>query len=306
MRALLVVNPKATATSVRARDVLAHALASETKLDVVETGARGHAAELAHQAAVDGLDVVVALGGDGTVNEVVNGLLRNGPRAGLPALAVVPAGSTNVFARALGMPNAPVEATSVLLDALRVDRRRTIGLGRADDRWFTFCAGLGIDAGAVRRMERHRANGRPATHGRYVRAALRELYTGPSHREPVLTVAVDGAPAEFVALALVGNTAPWTYLRERPVDAFPGASFELGLDVFGLRRLGTGSTLRHLAQMLSARTTVHGRNVLALHDLPGLTITADRSLPFQVDGDDLGDRRQVAFQAVPAALDVVV
>jgi hypothetical protein len=103
MRALLVVNPKATATTARARDVLAHALASETKLDVVHTNARGHAMELARQAAVDGLDLVVALGGDGTVNEVVNGLLTNGPGPGIPALAVVPGGSTNVFARALGL-----------------------------------------------------------------------------------------------------------------------------------------------------------------------------------------------------------
>ena len=146
MRALLVVNPKATAASAKLRDVLAHALASEIKLDVAETAARGHACELARQAAQDGLDVVVALGGDGTVNEVVNGLLAEGTGADLPALAVLPAGGTNVFARALGMPNSPVEATSQLLDALRTGRRRTIGLGRADDRWFTFCAGLGIDA----------------------------------------------------------------------------------------------------------------------------------------------------------------
>ena len=121
----------------------------------------------------------------------------------------------------------------------------------------------------------------------------------------MLTVEVDGEPAETVALALVGNTTPWTYLGERPVNAFPGASFELGLDVFGLRRLGTVSTLRHLAQMLSDRARVRGRNVLARHDLPALTITADRSLPFQLDGDDLGDRRQVVFRAVPAALDVL-
>ena len=108
MRALLVVNPKATATTARARDVLAHALASETKLDVVHTKARGHARELARQAAVDGLDLVVALGGDGTVNEVVNGLLTDGPGPGVPALAVVPGGSTNVFAGALGLPESPV------------------------------------------------------------------------------------------------------------------------------------------------------------------------------------------------------
>lgn len=134
MRALLVVNARATAIDERVRDVLAHALASEARLEVRETKARGHATELARSAVEDGLDVVVALGGDGTVNEVVNGLLADGPRPGLPALAVVPAGSTNVFARALGLPDGPVEATSTLLAALRGERRRSIGLGRADDR----------------------------------------------------------------------------------------------------------------------------------------------------------------------------
>ena len=115
MQALLVVNPKATATTARTRDVLAHALASEIRLEVVETKARNHATELAKRAVEDGLDLVVALGGDGTVNEVVNGLLSTGPRPGLPALAVVPGGSTNVFARALGQAGTAVEATSDLL-----------------------------------------------------------------------------------------------------------------------------------------------------------------------------------------------
>ena len=306
MRALLVVNPKATATSARDRDVLAHALASETKLDVIETTARGHAVELARQAAVDGLDVVVALGGDGTVNEVVNGLLHAGPGSGLPALAVVPAGSTNVFARTLGLPNRPIEATSVLLDALRADRRRAIGLGQAEGRWFTFCAGLGIDAGAVRRMERHRAEGRPATHPRYVRSALRELYTGPSRRRAVLTVTSPGREPERLALALVGNTAPWTYLGDRPVHAYPRASFGAGLDLFGLRSLGTLSTLRHLAHMLSTRPRVRGRSGVSWHDLASVTIQADLPLPFQVDGDDVGDRERVVLRSVPAALDVLV
>src|SRR4051794_32570966 len=106
MRALLVVNPKATTTSERARDVLVRALRSEVELTVEVTRRRGHAAELARRAIAQKLDVVVTLGGDGTVNEVVNGLLTPAPASNLdiPALAVVPGGSTNVFARALGLP----------------------------------------------------------------------------------------------------------------------------------------------------------------------------------------------------------
>ena len=303
VRALLVVNPKATTTTARARDVLAHALASEVKLDVAETSHRGHATQLATQAVHDGLDVVVALGGDGTVNEVVNGLQHEGPQPGLPALGVVPAGSTNVFARALGLPNNAVEATSQLLEALLVDRRRTLGLGRADDRYFTFNAGLGIDAGAVRRVERARGKGRTATQPLYVRSAVKEHFFGPSHR---LTVQLpDGEPLRL-ALALVCAADPWTYLGNRPVRPCPDASFDTGLDLFGLTSARAPVMLRHVVQLLQKDGHPKGKRVVLLHDLPGMTITADGPLPFQLDGDELGDRTSVVLRSVPAALQVLV
>ncbi|MDX6372878.1 MAG: hypothetical protein QOD98_1866 [Nocardioidaceae bacterium] len=306
MRALLVVNPKATATTARARDVLAHALASETKLDVIETTARGHALELARQAAVDGLDLVVALGGDGTVNEVVNGLLTDGPGAGVPALAVVPGGSTNVFARALGLPESPIEATGDLLEALRLDRRRTLGLAQADDRWFTFCAGLGLDASVVRRTDVRRAKGRKATPALFVTEAVTEFFTKAERRNPPLTLTREGAEPERLGLALVCNTSPWTYLGSRPVLPCPDASFDTGLDVFGLRKLRTVTTLRHLRQILSTGSHPRGRHLLALHDVPAFTLSAETPLPFQLDGDDMGERTSVTFRAVPRALDVLV
>lgn len=305
MRALLVVNPKATTTSARARDVLAHALASEVKLDLVETTHRGHAIELAQQATLDGIDVVVALGGDGTVNEVVNGLLHEGPRPGLPALAVVPAGSTNVFARALGLPNSAVEATGALLQALLQDRRRTIGLGLADERWFTFNAGLGVDGGTVRRVEKARAKGRTATPPLYMRAALREFFLGP-HREQGITIERPGCEPVQVALALVCNADPWTYLGDRPVRPCPDASFDTGLDVMGLTTAPTMATLRHLAQILAKDGRPHGKRIVSLHDVAELTLTSPIPLPFQLDGDDVGDREHVVLRAVAHALDVMV
>ena len=306
MRALLVVNPKATATTERMRDVLAHALASEVKLDVVQTQARGHATSLARQAAVDGLDVVVALGGDGTVNEVVNGLLADGPSAGLPALGVVPGGNANVFARALGLPAEPVEATSQLLDALRSERRRTVGLGQVDDRWFTFCAGLGLDAEVVRRVELKRADGRKATPGLFVRQGVTQFFLHARGQEPAITVHADGREPERIGLALVCNSDPWTYLGPRPVRPCPQASFDTGLDLFGVRSLGTVTMLRHLRQILSSKPKPRGRAVLSLHDTDGFRLTTEAPMALQVDGDDLGDRSQVTFRAVPAALDVVV
>src|SRR3954471_17525942 len=131
MRALVVVNPAATATTPKARDVLVRALASELKVDVAQTEHRGHGRELGRRAAEDGVDVVVTLGGDGTGHEVVNGLLERGPSAHVPTLAVVPGGSTNVFSRALGRSRNPIEATAEILDSLRPGRPRRVSLGTA-------------------------------------------------------------------------------------------------------------------------------------------------------------------------------
>lgn len=308
LRGLLVVNPKATTTSPRTRDVLVHALGAELKLDVAETQRRGHARQLAEQARRDGVDVVVTLGGDGTVNEVVNGLLAEGPGPEVPSLAVVPGGSTNVFARAVGLPDDRVEATGQLLEGLREDRRRPVGLGVADDRWFTFTAGLGLDAEVVAAVERHRANGRRSTKRLYLRSAVEQYFRHTERRDPPLTVQLDGADAlAEVFLVLVGNTSPWTYLGRMRVDPFPGASFDRGLDVLALQKLAVPATLWTAGQLLTPNgRPPWGGETSHLHDLSAFTVTADRPVAFQVDGDHLGERERVAFRAVPDALSVVV
>ena len=186
MRALLIVNPKATTTSARSRDVIAGALRSEVTLELGYTRRRGHARALAGDAASNDVELVVALGGDGTVNEVVNGLMSV-PEEIRPALAVVPGGSTNVFVRALGLPREWSEATGVLLQALREGRSRSIGLGMADDRYFTFCAGLGLDAAVVRRVEAARRRGRRSTPGLYMRSTLGEYLLERHRPEMVLS-----------------------------------------------------------------------------------------------------------------------
>ena len=307
MRALLIVNPKATATTERGRDILARALGSELKLDVATTQRRGHAVELARQAVHDDIEVVVTLGGDGTVNEVVNGLLADGLRQDLPALAVVPGGSANVFTRTLGLPRDPVEATSEVLAALREGRRRSLGLGLADDRWFTFCAGVGFDAEVVHEVETHRREGGRATPAAYVRTAIRHFYLGTDRRRPALRLARPGQPAEDgLFLAIVSNSSPWTYLGSRPVVPSPSASFDCGLDVVALRRMGTPIALRSVRRILHARGGVpRGRAVLSLHDLDDFTVSAVRPVAVQVDGDYLGTGQEVRFRAVPDALCVI-
>ncbi|MCC9309605.1 diacylglycerol kinase family lipid kinase [Kitasatospora sp. RB6PN24] len=323
MRALLVVNPKATTTSGRTRDVLTHALRSELKLEVAVTGYRGHARDLARSAAANGtVDLVVALGGDGTVNEVVNGLLAHGPSEKLPRLAVVPGGSTNVFARALGLPNDPVDATGVLLDALDNGRQRAISLGKAmtdglPDRWFTFTAGLGFDAGVVGRVEEQRRSGRRSTHALYVREALRHYVTEREHRKngPVTLEIPGRAPQSGLVMSIVSNTSPWTFLGNRPVLPSPSASFETDLDVFGITRMTAFGTARTIRQILRPHTPSEqsgrppgptGKHVVSYHDVRHFTLVSQEPVPFQVDGDHLGDRSRVSFTGVRRALRVIV
>ncbi|GIJ50171.1 diacylglycerol kinase [Virgisporangium aliadipatigenens] len=314
MRALLVVNPKATTTSERSRDILVRALRSEVDLTVEYTKRRGHAATLARDAARAGIDVVVTLGGDGTVNEAVNGLLTAEPGAKdpaggadrRPALAVVPGGSTNVFARAIGLPRDWAEGTYVILQALRAGTTRTIGLGRADDRYFTFCAGYGLDAEVIRRVERARLRGKVSTPWLYMRSIGVQYFTETERKTQLLTLERSGeADVPSLASVVVQNTAPWTYVGDRAVNACPDASFDKNLDVMALKVLRVPSTARFFAQLASARPALTGKQVLTLHDVGSFTLRASRPLSFQLDGDYLGERGKVEFVAVPQALRVV-
>jgi diacylglycerol kinase family enzyme len=305
MRALLVVNPQATATTRAGRDVLAHALASEVKLEVVETDYRGHASAAAAQAVGDGIDLVVAHGGDGTVNEVINGLLGDTAGAEGPMLGVVPGGSANVFARALGLPRDPLEATHRLLQAIEVRRSRVVGLGRADGRWFAFNAGLGWDAEVVAGVERWRAKGREASPTVYTWMALTS-YFRLQRGKPLLTVQVnDEEPVNGLHLAFVSNTDPWTYLGTRPMHLNPNCSFDAGLGLFALRNVRAATVLRHLTQVLRCGAHPHGGNLLRRDNVDTVRVTCERPVRLQLDGDHVGERTAVELVSVPGALRVM-
>ncbi|MEP6599370.1 MAG: diacylglycerol kinase family protein [Actinomycetota bacterium] len=306
MRALVVANPRATSMSERERDVLAHALGSEADLQVEETANRGHAAALACRAMRSEVDVVVALGGDGTVNEVVNGLLTDGVHPAVPTLGIVPAGSTNVFARALGLPNDPIEATGQLLDAVRAGRRREISLGRLDERWFTFTAGIGFDAAVIAAIERHRRRGHRSTNALYARVALREFYRS-DRRHPLLHLELpDGTVVDDVFYAIVANADPWTFVGDRPLRPTPQVSFESGLDVYARRRMRSIGVLASMARMARRNPRAGGRGAAVHHDLAGLVLRSDALIPVQVDGDLLEPREKMHFRSVPKALAVAV
>jgi diacylglycerol kinase family enzyme len=320
-------------TTVGQRDVLVHALAADAKLEVEETANRGHAAALACRAMRDGVDVVVALGGDGTVNEVVNGLLTDGVHPSVPVLGVVPGGSTNVFARALGLPNDPVEATSVLIESMSSRRTRRIGLGMADDRWFLFTAGFGYDAAVVAAVEGHRRRGKTSTHSLYVRTAVRTFFAQNRRRPAVRLQLAEGHAIEDLYMALVNNCDPWTYLGSLAVSPTPAASFDAGLDVYARTRMGVAGILWAASRMIRADSGAdpgaarpagsERRRLLSRlpgpadrltrlsgglveHDLCDFVLSADRPMPFQVDGDALDKRKSVRFRGIPAALEVFV
>lgn len=306
MRALLVVNTAATATTGKTRDVIASALASELKVDVAETTHRLHAMELADQARRDGVDVVVTLGGDGTVNEVVNGLLLDGPGPHVPALAVVPGGSTNVFSRALGLSRDPVEATAELMAGLRAGHSRLLNLGLADRRWFTFTAGFGFDAEVVRRVEQVRGRGRRSTAGLYLTVASTQFYRSGTRWRGPITVLSPGAPAQSgFFLCVATNAAPWTYLGSRPVTLIPGATFDTALDLFALRRTGAVRMLGHVVRGLRGREPSHHASVRQVRGVTELTLRAERPTAVQVDGDYIGRQTSVRLRSVPGALRVI-
>ncbi len=308
MRAMLVVNPKATAATRRARDTLVERLSGEVELTEACTEHRGHAVDLARTAADRAFDVVIAFGGDGTVNEVVNGLLTDGPDPALPRLAVVPCGLANVFARALGLPNRPVGASEAMLGALRAGRSRPVSMGVADGRYFTFCAGLGFDATVVRIVEGRRAGGSRSTVSLYVRSALRHYATGTGRRGPAIQVHPgDGTAPPRVFLAIVTNTSPWTYIGERPITPTPRAGFDSGLDVYGMTVFGPVPVFRSVLRLLAGSDRVADeRWSVSRHDLAEFALSAPEPVDFQLDGEYLGRRSEVRFRSVPDALWVAV
>ena len=311
---MLIVNPNATSTTPAGRDLLAHALESRVDLVVAHTDHRGHAVEIAEAAKRDGVDVIIVHGGDGTVNEVVNGLLgKPGPTRpaaeDLPAVSVVPGGSANVFARALGISPDPIEATNQLIDLLGERRRgepwRHIGLMDCVERWAVFTAGMGVDGDVVAAVEAQRAKGRKVTAARYMRIGLREMLAN-ARALPLLTAHLpDREAVEGVHFAFVSNASPWTYANTRPVWTNPGTTFDTGLGLFAVTSMNTLANLLLLRRMLSKKANIKARHLVREDDLPWVRITAAEPIACQVDGEFLGLREDMTFTSVPDALAVV-
>jgi diacylglycerol kinase family enzyme len=313
MRAVLIVNPTATSTTPAGRDLLAHALKSRLQLSVVHTTHRGHGGEIAHAAARDGVDVIVVHGGDGTVSNVVNGLLGQPgqlPSGHIPAVGIVPGGSANVVARSLGISPDPILATNQLVALLDDYRRRQIwrriGVIDCGERWSVLNTGMGVDAEVVAAVEEQRSKGRPVTALRYWRTAI-PITIRYARREPVLTVRLPGRePIPGVYFVWVSNTSPWTYSNDRPMYTNPNCSFETGLGVFGLTEMKVIPTLKLVRQLVSKRPKLEAEQLIRDDDAACLEVTsAGAPIAAQFDGDYLGLREKMTFRSVPNVLPVV-
>jgi diacylglycerol kinase family enzyme len=309
VRGLLIVNPQATTTTGDSADLAIRSLAGLVDLDVEHTRYRGHARELA--AAALG-ELVIVLGGDGAVNEAVNGIMSRPPEQApepsrKPLLAVIPGGGGNVFAQALGLPADAAAAIARIREVIKEGQYRTIGLGLAGDRYFTFSAGLGMDAEVVREVERLRASGHRESPALFLRTMVRQYRSGTDRRTPALTLERDGQPSTpDLFMTAITNRSPWTYLHRRAVLPVPNPDFSSGLDVFALRKVRATTIVSAVGQMLLfRRRSPRGRHTLTVTGLESLTVRSARPIAFQVDGDYLGETEAVKFQFVPHALRVV-
>jgi len=297
MRILLIVNTSASSVTARARVVIHKALAADHDVRVAETARRGHATRLARGAAAEGAGAVVVLGGDGTVNEAANGLVDTPT-----ALGVLPGGSTNVFARTIGMTNDPIEATGELMAALATGAIRAVSLGVVNGRYFLFHVGLGFDAAVVAAVERRSTIKRYLGHAVFLSAAVATWSGGYDRHRPHfsarLTLA-DGS-ARTVGDGYLGiclKTNPYTYLGEHPLDLAPGTGLDSPLCLVTLRRLDLPTLLGVTTAALRGGRRVAGRrHVDVAPEVDTIVIEAGSPLPYQVDGDYLGEAEHLELR----------
>ena len=302
-RMLVIVNPYAATVSDRLRHLVVYALQGRFEVDAVDTEARGHATEICREAAHEGYDVVVAFGGDGTVNEAANGLLGSST-----PLCSLPGGSANVFGRLLGIPGDLVDATEHLLGLADDWRPRRVDLGVVNGRCFTFASGLGLDASVVERVD---ANPRlKARLGPYyftwvaITTFMRRYLLSPARLE------VEGRDGVLQGItAIVQNGAPFTFFKDRPIDIAEGASLDSGTLAGAVLQRATVLGMPFLGWRAISRGAhvIRHRQVSGLQPFTELTVRGldGRELPLQVDGDYLGEVVEAKYSILPRALNVV-
>lgn len=303
VRLLLVVNTVASAVTPRSRELVEQALREHHDLTVVVTTARQHACTLAGEAAASGVDALVVLGGDGTVNEAANGLVGSGT-----ALGVLPGGSTNVFARTLGFPNRPVPAVRRLVEALDAGSVRRIGVGQAGSRSFLFHVGVGFDAAVVEQVEKRGDLKRRLGHALFAYGAVTTWFSHYDRSRPRFRIRLpDGEVIPDGYFAILEETDPYTFFGPRALRLAPGTGFDSGLSLVVLRDLSAATLVGTAVAALAGGGRLAGMGCVAVR--PGLDavhLEGYGPFPWQVDGDFMGEVESLDVTHRPACLDVVL
>jgi diacylglycerol kinase family enzyme len=302
MRLLLIVNETATAVTARRRVLVQRILGADHKLEVAETSRRGHAARIARGGALDGVEAVVVLGGDGTLSEAADGLAGTAT-----ALAPLPGGSTNVFARSIGVAYDPVQAAEQLVVSLARGDFPRIGLGFAEGRRFLFHIGLGLDAAVIAQVERRSFLKRYGTHPLFVATTIDTWLRHYDHRRPRFRVELaDGEVVGDSAFAVVSNQRPWAYLGKRPIVLAPEAGLDVPLTITLFRSMDLSMLVGGAAAALNGgERLMHHPKVAQRTGVRELTVVGHGPFPWQVDGDYLGDTERLTITWQPDALTIV-
>ena len=289
--AALIVNPFASGVTEERYAAIEAELRKSFELTAAMTERPKHATELA--GGLPGADVVFVYGGDGLLNEVLNGV---GPDV---VVGVLPGGRTNVVARVLGMPLDPIEAARAMTSATPL----RVSLGRANGRRFAFAAGVGFDAELVRRVDElgRRSDGRRPGDLAFTWEAIKMLGGRGGRYEPAVEIEGHGR----VAFVLIANTDPYSYAAGRPLHIAPEARFELGLDLVAPKQVRAATIPRLLRFILRGDGQQHADDVVYAHDLDRIELRCDEPLPLQVDGEDLGDVDAVVFEAERDAVSIL-
>jgi diacylglycerol kinase family enzyme len=308
-RLLVIVNPYATTVSDRLKNLVVYALQGRYDVTAVTTEARAHAIEIGREARDGGYDVVVAFGGDGTLNEVANGLTGTD----VP-VSVLPGGSTNVVCRTLGIPNDVVDATEHLLGLADDFHPRRVDLGVANGRRFVFACGVGLDAAVVHRVDSHPKLKARGSEWYFTWSAVSAFYRRYL-RDPVrLRLELEGQESEGIT-AVAQNSDPYTYFRDQPVRVCDGAALDNGtLSLAILQRAAQRDMPTIAARVLSERLHAprhrHIEHFEHVSEARLRSISADREgklrpFPLQVDGDYIGEHTELELGIEPGALTIV-
>lgn len=302
-RMLVIANPYATSMSDHLKGLVLAALQGRYDIEAVDTQRRNHATDICREAALEGYDVVVSFGGDGTVNEVANGLVGSDT-----PMTCLPGGATNVLNKMLGIPGDIVDATEHLLRMADHWKPRRIDLAEVNDRVFTFSSGFGLDAAVVKAVDSKPSLKHSMRQHYFAYAAVKTFLTKYVANPPKIAMHVGGEQYEGVT-AIIQNGDPFTYFDKLPLHVAEGATLDSGTMAGVLLHRAWPTDVPSVAfRMFSKRASVTDhKRIDGFRDATELRLESidGAPIPLQVDGDWIGDVTEAVYGIRPAALSVI-